>query len=85
MSARLIETHSQASIFGKQRPTVDAHLARLRKALNRGHATDPIRTVRRSGCTLNDRFAKTTAARCRGKVIRRTGSPVCRQRENVFS
>ena len=26
--------------------TVDVHVGRLRKALNRGHATDPIRTVR---------------------------------------
>jgi two-component system phosphate regulon response regulator PhoB len=39
--------------------TVDVHVGRLRKALNRGHATDPIRTVRGAGYALDDRFAKT--------------------------
>ena len=39
--------------------TVDVHVGRLRKALNRGHATDPIRTVRGSGYALDDRFGKT--------------------------
>jgi two-component system phosphate regulon response regulator PhoB len=38
--------------------TVDVHVGRLRKALNRGHATDPIRTVRGAGYSLNDRFGK---------------------------
>jgi two-component system phosphate regulon response regulator PhoB len=37
--------------------TVDVHVGRLRKALNRGHDTDPIRTVRGSGYALDDRFA----------------------------
>jgi two-component system phosphate regulon response regulator PhoB len=36
--------------------TVDVHVGRLRKALNRGHDADPIRTVRGSGYALNDRF-----------------------------
>ncbi len=36
--------------------TVDVHVGRLRKALNRGHATDPIRTVRGAGYALDDRF-----------------------------
>ena len=39
--------------------TVDVHVGRLRKALNRGHSTDPIRTVRGTGYALDDRFAKT--------------------------
>jgi two-component system phosphate regulon response regulator PhoB len=38
--------------------TVDVHVGRLRKALNRGHVTDPIRTVRGSGYALDDKFAK---------------------------
>ena len=38
--------------------TVDVHVGRLRKALNRGHADDPIRTVRGSGYGLDDRFGK---------------------------
>lgn len=39
--------------------TVDVHVGRLRKALNRGHAADPIRTVRGAGYALDDQFAKT--------------------------
>jgi len=39
--------------------TVDVHVGRLRKAINRGHAADPIRTVRGSGYALDDRFGKT--------------------------
>jgi two-component system response regulator BaeR len=39
--------------------TVDVHVGRLRKALNRGHTSDPIRTVRGSGYALNDRFGQT--------------------------
>jgi two-component system phosphate regulon response regulator PhoB len=39
--------------------TVDVHVGRLRKALNRGHAIDPIRTVRGAGYALDDRFGKT--------------------------
>jgi two-component system phosphate regulon response regulator PhoB len=39
--------------------TVDVHVGRLRKALNRGHAVDPIRTVRGSGYSIDDRFGKT--------------------------
>jgi two-component system phosphate regulon response regulator PhoB len=38
--------------------TVDVHVGRLRKALNRGQATDPIRTVRGAGYSLDDRFGK---------------------------
>ena len=39
--------------------TVDVHVGRLRKALNRGYDTDPIRTVRGAGYALDDRFGKT--------------------------
>jgi two-component system phosphate regulon response regulator PhoB len=38
--------------------TVDVHVGRLRKALNRGHAADPIRTVRGSGYALDDQFGR---------------------------
>ena len=38
--------------------TVDVHVGRLRKAINRGYASDPIRTVRGSGYALDDRFGK---------------------------
>jgi two-component system phosphate regulon response regulator PhoB len=38
--------------------TVDVHVGRLRKALNRGHGVDPIRTVRGAGYSLDDRFGK---------------------------
>ena len=38
--------------------TVDVHVGRLRKALNLGHANDPIRTVRGAGYALDDRFGK---------------------------
>ena len=39
--------------------TVDVHVGRLRKALNRGRELDPIRTVRGSGYSIDDRFGKT--------------------------
>jgi len=38
--------------------TVDVHVGRLRKALNRGHSDDPIRTVRGAGYALDDKFGK---------------------------
>jgi len=38
--------------------TVDVHVGRLRKAINRGHSDDPIRTVRGAGYALDDKFAK---------------------------
>jgi two-component system, OmpR family, phosphate regulon response regulator PhoB len=38
--------------------TVDVHIGRLRKALNRGREIDPIRTVRGAGYALNDRFGR---------------------------
>jgi two-component system phosphate regulon response regulator PhoB len=38
--------------------TVDVHVGRLRKALNHGRMADPIRTVRGSGYSIDDRFGK---------------------------
>ncbi|MGE3988664.1 phosphate regulon transcriptional regulator PhoB [Pseudorhodoplanes sp.] len=38
--------------------TVDVHVGRLRKALNRGRDGDPIRTVRGSGYSIDDRFGR---------------------------
>lgn len=37
--------------------TVDVHVGRLRKAINRGREADPIRTVRGSGYAFDERFA----------------------------
>ncbi|WP_249693456.1 phosphate regulon transcriptional regulator PhoB [Stappia sp. WLB 29] len=37
--------------------TVDVHVGRLRKAINRGKVPDPIRTVRGAGYAFNDQFA----------------------------
>ncbi|MBA5779212.1 phosphate regulon transcriptional regulator PhoB [Stappia sp. F7233] len=37
--------------------TVDVHVGRLRKAINRGNSRDPIRTVRGAGYAFNDQFA----------------------------
>jgi two-component system, OmpR family, phosphate regulon response regulator PhoB len=43
--------------------TVDVHVGRLRRALNRGGAPDPIRTVRGGGYAFDDRYD-------RGSVVR---------------
>ena len=40
--------------------TVDVHVGRLRKAINRGRNPDPIRTVRGAGYAFDERFAATT-------------------------
>ncbi len=37
--------------------TVDVHVGRLRKAINRGRSPDPIRTVRGAGYAFDERFA----------------------------
>ncbi len=37
--------------------TVDVHVGRLRRSINRGKEKDPIRTVRGSGYSFNDKFA----------------------------
>jgi two-component system phosphate regulon response regulator PhoB len=38
--------------------TVDVHVGRLRKVINRGQGADPIRTVRGAGYAFDDRFGK---------------------------
>ena len=38
--------------------TVDVHVGRLRKAINRGRNPDPIRTVRGAGYAFDERFGK---------------------------
>lgn len=38
--------------------TVDVHVGRLRKLINRGHERDPIRTVRGAGYAFDERFGK---------------------------
>lgn len=38
--------------------TVDVHVGRLRKAINRGRSPDPIRTVRGSGYAFDERFER---------------------------
>jgi two-component system phosphate regulon response regulator PhoB len=38
--------------------TVDVHVGRLRKAINRGRSADPIRTVRGAGYAFDERFDK---------------------------
>ena len=38
--------------------TVDVHVGRLRRALNRGRASDPIRTVRGAGYSFDERFGR---------------------------
>lgn len=38
--------------------TVDVHVGRLRKAINRGRQMDPIRTVRGAGYSFNEMFAR---------------------------
>lgn len=41
--------------------TVDVHIGRLRKAVKRGREADPIRTVRGSGYSFNERFSGVAA------------------------
>lgn len=42
--------------------TVDVHVGRLRKAINKGRAKDPIRTVRGAGYALDDQFRMKVAS-----------------------
>ena len=53
--ARLLDNVWGDSVFIEER-TVDVHIGRLSKAINKGRANDPIRTVRGSGYSLNDQF-----------------------------
>lgn len=42
--------------------TVDVHVGRLRKAINRGRERDPIRTVRGAGYALDEQFSATKSS-----------------------
>ena len=55
--AQLLDGVWGSDIYIDER-TVDVHVGRLRKALNRGREIDPIRTVRGAGYALDDRFGK---------------------------
>ena len=43
--------------------TVDVHVGRLRKAINRGRQRDPIRTVRGAGYALDENFTTAKTAK----------------------
>ena len=55
--------------------TVDVHVGRLRKALNRGREADPIRTVRGAGYALDDRFGRSAARLRRHSGAREVANP----------
>ena len=48
--------------------TVDVHIGRLRKAINRARERDPIRTVRGAGYALDEQFLTAKPAPSRAKV-----------------
>ena len=50
--AQLLDAVWGSEVYVEER-TVDVHVGRLRKALNDGHATDAIRTVRAAGYSLD--------------------------------
>jgi two-component system phosphate regulon response regulator PhoB len=54
--AQLLDGVWGSEIYIDER-TVDVHVGRLRKALNRDREADPIRTVRGTGYALDDRFS----------------------------
>lgn len=55
--AQLLDGVWGSDIYIDER-TVDVHVGRLRKALNRSGGADPIRTVRGSGYAFDDRYGK---------------------------
>ncbi len=55
--AQLLDGVWGRDVFVDER-TVDVHIGRLRKALNRGRSHDPIRTVRGAGYALSDKLAQ---------------------------
>jgi len=54
--AQLLDRVWGQDIFVENR-TVDVHVGRLRKALNKGFKTDPIRTVRAAGYALDETYS----------------------------
>jgi two-component system phosphate regulon response regulator PhoB len=55
--AQLLDAVWGRDIYVDER-TVDVHVGRLRKSLQRGRETDPIRTVRSMGYAFDERFGK---------------------------
>jgi len=55
--AQLLDGVWGSDVYVDER-TVDVHVGRLRKVLNRGENKDPIRTVRGAGYALDDRFGR---------------------------
>jgi len=55
--AQLLDGIWGSDVYVDER-TVDVHVGRLRKVLNRGESRDPIRTVRGAGYALDDRFGR---------------------------
>ena len=53
---QLLDTVWGSDIYVEER-TVDVHVGRLRKALNRPGERDPIRTVRSAGYSFDETFA----------------------------
>ena len=53
---QLLDGVSGRDVYVDER-TVDVHVGRLRKAINRARAKDPIRTVRGTGYAFDERFA----------------------------
>jgi two-component system phosphate regulon response regulator PhoB len=54
--AQLLDAVWGRDVYVDER-TVDVHIGRLRKALNRGRDNDPIRTVRGAGYALGEKFS----------------------------
>ncbi len=52
--------------------TVDVHVGRLRKAINRPRDADPIRTVRGAGYSFDETFAGAEGAGREGRAVNRT-------------
>jgi two-component system, OmpR family, phosphate regulon response regulator PhoB len=55
--SQLLDTVWGRDAFINER-TVDVHVGRLRKALSRGREADPIRTVRATGYSFDERFGR---------------------------
>ncbi len=53
--AQLLDNVWGTEVYVDER-TVDVHIGRLRKAINRGRQPDPVRTVRGSGYAFDERF-----------------------------
>lgn len=59
---QLLDAVWGTDVFVDER-TVDVHVGRLRKAINRGRSPDPIRTVRGTGYAFDEQFVAAASAR----------------------